>query len=208
MVNFSHSQYSLCSVFYKVKTFLICAICYEKSIYLVCRQNCERTYLSGASWDSIFIYSSLTLPVRALSSLWMTLAPFVVIADGKHGFLWTINMDFSLHKAEFIRGVLVTKKDQKSAYSVYSWKLSYTRYKSLWIVWVRSKKFICRITLISLFIKFKHSIVFLQLILHFRSVARKITQFLSPLASLVVNLGGRRAFICQGMGRVDQDLYR
>ena len=146
--------------------------------------------------------------LRALFSLWMSLALFVAIADGKHGFLSTINMDLRLHKDKFIRGVLVTKKDQKSAYSVYSWKLSYTRYKSLWIVWVRSKKFICRITLISLFIKFKHSIVFLQLILHFRSVARKITQFLSPLASLVVNLGGRRAFICQGMGRVDQDLYR
>ena len=49
----------------------------------------------------------------------MSLALFVAIADGKHGFLWTINMDFRLHKDKFIRGVLVTKKDQKSAYSVY-----------------------------------------------------------------------------------------
>ena len=70
------------------------------------------------------------------------------------------------------------------------------------------KKITSRIPLISLFIKLKHSIVFLQLILHFRSVARIITQSPSPLSSLGVNLGGRRAFICQAMGRVDQGLYR
>ena len=40
----------------------------------------------------------------------MSLAPVVAIADGKHFFLWTIKMDLPLHKAEFIRGVLVTKK--------------------------------------------------------------------------------------------------
>ena len=40
----------------------------------------------------------------------MSLAPFVAIADGKDLFLWTINMDLRLHEAEFIRGVLVTKK--------------------------------------------------------------------------------------------------
>ena len=34
MANFLHSQYFLCSVFYKVKTFSICAICYEKVIHL------------------------------------------------------------------------------------------------------------------------------------------------------------------------------
>ena len=49
----------------------------------------------------------------------MSLALFVAIAGGKHGFLSTINMDLRLHKDKFIRGVLVTKKDQKSAYSVY-----------------------------------------------------------------------------------------
>ena len=100
----------MCSVFSKVKIFSICAICYEKSIYLLCRQNCPRTCVSSVSWDSAFIYSSLKLPGKAQFSLWMSLAPFVAIADGKHCFLWTINMDFCLHKAEFISGVLVTKK--------------------------------------------------------------------------------------------------
>ena len=52
------------------------------------------------------------------------------------------------------------------------------------------KKFTCKTTLISFFIKLKHSIVFLQLILHFGSVARILAQFQSPLASLGVHLGG------------------
>ena len=40
-----------------------------------------------------------------------------------------------------------------------------------------------------------YSIIFLQLILHFSSLSRIITQLLLPLASGVVNLGGRRALI-------------
>ena len=68
------------------------------------------------------------------------------------------------------------------------------------------KKFTCKITLISLFIKLKHSIVFLQLILHFRSVARIIRQFPSALAGVGLNLGVRRALIWLGMGvRVYRD---
>ena len=76
MVNFSHSQQSLCSVFYNVKTFSICAVCYEKSIYLLCRQSCSRLCLNSVSWDSMFIYSSLKCHKLPLWLLLMKNAAF------------------------------------------------------------------------------------------------------------------------------------
>ena len=51
------------------------------------------------------------------------------------------------------------------------------------------KKFTCRITLMSLFMNTINC--FVHLILHFRNVARIVTQFLSPLTSVGVNLEGR-----------------
>ena len=109
-------------------------------------------------------------------------------------------------KPSLLEESLSHKKGQKSAYSVYSLKWSYARYKSLyyktsWIVWARSKKITCRMTLVSLFMNTINC--FLHLILHFRSVARIVTQFLSPLTSGGgggVNLGRRRALIWWGGG--------
>ena len=65
MVIFSHSQYSLRSVFYKVKTFSIRTICYEKSIHLSSVQEKLPKNLFGVSWDLIFIYSSLKFPGKS-----------------------------------------------------------------------------------------------------------------------------------------------
>ena len=199
MVNFSDSQYSLCSVFYKVKTFLICAICSEKGIYLVCRQTSQELVWVVSAGIQFSYILHWYCQVRALFSLWMSLAPFVAIADGKRGFLWTMNMDLFLHKSEFIRGVLVTKKKLVKNYAILDINLCSIKLPEL--CEFDQKKSTCRITLTSLFIKLKHPIFFLQLILHFRSVARIITQFLSPLASLGLNLGRREAFICQGMSK-------
>ena len=84
----------------------------EAFIYLVCSVGKIAQELvwvvSAWIWFSYILHWNCQ--VRALFSLWISLANYVVIADGKHLFLWTINIDLRLHKAEFIRGVLVTKK--------------------------------------------------------------------------------------------------
>ena len=100
-------------------------------------------------------------------------------------------------KPSLLEESLSHKKGQKSAYSVYSLKWSYARYKSLyyktsWIVWARSKKIYLQNNIDFFVYQYNR---FLHLILHFRSVARIVTQFLSPITSVGLNLGSRRALI-------------
>ena len=108
---------------------------------------------------------------------WLPLWPLLM---ENISFLCTINMDLCLHKTEFMERNPCHRRIQKS-------------------VWVQPKLFTCIITLISLLIKWNTLIVLLQLVLHFRSLASIIIQFLSPLAGGVgVNLGGRGPWLEKG----------
>ena len=84
MVNFSHSQYSFSSPFYQVKTFSICdeKITHLSSVQAKLLKNLFDWFQLGFDFYMFFVEN-----VRpGHSSLWISLASFVVIADGKHLF--------------------------------------------------------------------------------------------------------------------------
>ena len=103
MVNFSYSKsqniFNMCNMLWKKHSFIYCG---EKTAQkLVWRVSAAIRFSYIFHWNC---------QIKVLFSRWISFAPFVTNADGKHLFLWTINMDLRLHKAKFIRGVLVAKK--------------------------------------------------------------------------------------------------